>query len=63
MRNFIKTIYEQREDQTLAKLQIENLTHYFGASGDEVECYLSSLIYKGFIKGYIIHSNCIMFSK
>ena len=47
------------------KIRIDALLpafHWLGSDidGDEVECLLANLIYKGFIKGYISHAHRTM---
>lgn len=66
MRNFIKKIYEETKEQTQAKLLISSLVEGFKKIDlyeDEIECYLSTLIYAGYIKGYVIHQQSVILSK
>ena len=64
MWNFVKNTYEENKEQPAIPLEL--LFEKFKVielTPDEVECYLSSLIYKGYIKGLIIHQKQIALSK
>ena len=62
-------MYESKWEEESHSVKIQVLTDSIQeetgeeTSTDEVECMLSNLIFKGWIKGYIAHGNTLNLSK
>lgn len=74
-RNLIRKVYQygQRDESHKRKalIPLTTIRCAFVVNGvpvaendfDEIECILANLVYKGLIKGYISHGNCMIVSK
>lgn len=57
LRNMFRKVYILTNNHRINLKVIESIFHWLGqkTSLDEIECYLTNLIYQGKIKGYISH--------
>lgn len=61
LRNLIFNTYQETKGEGASSLKIDILSQKLGLENFEVEFVISSLIFKGFIKGKIIHDTEIIF--